>query len=406
MAGDAAEIRTITQAERAEFCALRRYAFRTWTADPPTEAEIEWVVPDDALGFFLQGRMVGGMIVHRFRQSVRGVIKPMGGVAAVASYPEFRGRGHVTRLLEHAYARMREHGRPVSMLHPFRESFYERFGYVAAGAALEIEVPTEALAYTLERKPGPGWVEERLAPAEARDAFFELLRETAPRYNGFTVHESIPGGAWEQRTRDCLYVMIRRDGTLQAAARYEKLGHPSPPLLRVRDPYWRDAAGRNALLRFLATHRDQVPAINLQVPYGSPVHTWFRDTMSPFVLKMDEKPWMVRLIDVAPALDGLPAEPAGGLTIEVTDDRCPWNNGRFALEARDGRLRATAAGDCGPRGRLDARLDQKALASLAYGCRSVDDLCALGWMERPSDRASDLLDRWFPPTSFYNTLGF
>ena len=42
-----AEIRTITQAERAEFCALRRYAFRTWSADAPTDTEIDWIVPDE-----------------------------------------------------------------------------------------------------------------------------------------------------------------------------------------------------------------------------------------------------------------------------------------------------------------------------------------------------------------------
>lgn len=398
MPADAAEIRTITQAERAEFCALRRYAFQTWTADPPAEREIDWIVPEDTLGLFLRDRMVAGAIVHRFQQSVRGVIKPMGGIAAVASYPEHRDRGHVARLLEHAFARMREQGRPVSMLHPFRESFYERFGYVAAGAALEIEVPTAALGHYLERKPGPGWVEERLAPAEAREAFHSLLREMAPRYNGFTIHERVPAAKWESRTRDWLFVMIRRDGVLQAAARYEKLGHPNPALLRVRDPYWRDLAGRNALLRFFAKHRDQVSAVNLQVPYGSAVHTWFRDTMSPFALRIDEKPWMVRLVDVASALDGLPAAPDGRAVIEVSDDRCRWNNGRFVLEAAGGRLRATAAAA----GAAVARVDQKALASLAYGSRSVEEVCDLGWMDGPSQ----LLDRWFPPVPFYNTLGF
>ncbi len=394
------EIRTITDAERADFCALRRYSFQNWSADPPAEREMDWVVPEDTLGFFLDGRLVASTIVHRFQQSVRGVIKPMGGIAAVASYPEHRGKGHVARLLEHAFGSMRAQGRPVSMLHPFRESFYERLGYVAAGAALEIEVPTAALGHYLERKPEPGWVEERLSPAAAREQFHALLRETAARYSGFTVHERMPAAKWESRSRDWLFVMIRRDGVLQAAARYEKLGHPGPALLRVRDPFWRDVAGRNALMRFLAKHRDQVPSINLQVPYGSPVHVWFRDTMSPFSVRIDEKPWMVRIVDVASSLAGLPAEPAGSLTVEVADDRCPWNNGRFALEAKGGRLRAAAAPAGG--GSCDARLDQKALASLLYGSRSVEEVCDLGWMDRPSH----LLERWFPTTSFYNTLSF
>jgi predicted acetyltransferase len=360
---------------------------------------MDWVVPEDTLGLFVEGRLVASTMVHRFRQSVRGVVKPMGGIAAVASYPEHRGSGHVARLLDHACLLMKGQGRPVSMLHPFRESFYERLGWVAAGAAIEIEVPTAALGHYLQRRSPPGWAEQRLAPAAARDEFQALLRETAPRYNGFTFHEREPAPKWENRSRDWLFVMIRGQGVLHAAARYEVRGSADSKVLRVRDPWWRDLAGRNALLRFLAKHRDQAAAVNLQLPYGTRVHTWLRDAMTPFAVRVDEKPWMVRVVDVVPALRDLPAEPEGRLTIEVSDERCPWNSGLFDLEAKGGTLRAAASPGPGP---CEARLDQKALASLVYGSRSVEEVCDLGWMDGPRE----LLDAWFPTVPFHNTLGF
>jgi predicted acetyltransferase len=389
------EIRNIREAERGEYSTMRRYAFRDWTAEPPSEQELAGVAPEDSLGLFLDGKLAAGVMAHRFLQSVRGVIKRMGGVAAVASYPENRGRGYAARLLERSYLMMRDRGEPVSMLHPFRESFYERLGYVAAGAWLEVELPTEALAHTLARRPEAGWVEERLAPAEARAPYAALLPEIAARYNGFAFPADPSSPFWQGRVRDNLFVLIRKDGVLKAAARYEKLTQPGR--LKVRAPWWADLAGRNALLRYLATHRDAVPTISLQLPYGTPIHTWLRDAMSPFTVSWDAKPWMVRILDVPGALDGIPALPDGRLVVELSDDRCPWSNGRFAIEAAGGRLRASATREA-----PEVALDQKALASLLYGARSVEEVRDLGWMGGPAP----LLEQWFPRAAFFNSMAF
>jgi len=49
----------------------------------------------------------------------------MGGIAGVATYPEYRRRGYVKELLTYALETMRTQGFTVSMLHPFDVSFTE-----------------------------------------------------------------------------------------------------------------------------------------------------------------------------------------------------------------------------------------------------------------------------------------
>ncbi|MGR4030129.1 GNAT family N-acetyltransferase, partial [Bacillus sp. ZZQ-131] len=53
----------------------------------------------------------------------------MGGVAGVATYPEYRRSGYVKELLQHSLQIMKKDGYTVSMLHPFAVSFYRKYGW-------------------------------------------------------------------------------------------------------------------------------------------------------------------------------------------------------------------------------------------------------------------------------------
>jgi predicted acetyltransferase len=392
------EIRAITGEERAAFFDLLRYSFRTWTSQPPAEEDLAGIVPEQTLGLFVGGRLASALRIHRFVQSVRGTLRKMGGVAGVASYPEHRGRGHVSRLLESAFAHMREHEQPVSMLHPFRESFYQRYGYVAATTPLEIEIPTHAFVHYLDRNAEPDLTVERLRPLEARPAYEAFLREMARGINGFVLHDGLPDRQWLALYRDWLYLLVKRADAVVAAARYEKRGEKlNRGTLHFRELFWRDSSGRDALFRFIAAHRDNAESVILEVPPDAPVQSWVHDAMSPFRLAMDEKPWMPRIIDVRGALAGLPVSGDGRVLVRIADERCPWNAGLFRLEAGDGRL-AVAPGT----GEPAASLDIRALSSLLYGCLDCAELARRGWMS--GDGA--LLDRWFPTAPFFCSLRF
>ncbi len=392
------EIRAITGEERAAFFDLLRYSFRTWTSQPAAEEDLAGIVPEQTLGLFVGGRLASALRIHSFVQSVRGQLRKMGGIAAVATYPEHRGKGHVSRLLESAFVWMREHEQPVSMLHPFRESFYQRYGYVATATPLEIEIPTHAFVHYLDRKAEPDLTVERLRPLEARPAYEGFLREMARGVNGFVLHDRLPDSQWLAQYRDWLYLLVRRGDAVVAAARYEKRGEKlNRGTLHFRELFWRDSSGRDALFRFIAAHRDNAESVILEVPSDAPVQSWVYDTMSPFKLVMDEKPWMPRIIDVRSALAGQAVPGDGRVVARITDERCPWNAGLFRLEAADGWL-TVAPGAGAPAVSLDIR----ALSALLYGSLDCAELTRRGWMS--GDGA--LLDRWFPRAPFFCSLRF
>lgn len=62
-------------------------------------------------------------------QNVRGALFGMGGIWGAVTHPAVRRKGYSRRVLAHLLAAIREDGRPLSCLYPFRESFYERLGY-------------------------------------------------------------------------------------------------------------------------------------------------------------------------------------------------------------------------------------------------------------------------------------
>jgi predicted acetyltransferase len=53
----------------------------------------------------------------------------MGGIAGVATWPEYRRNGNVADLVKHALQQMKEDGCAISYLHPFKVSFYHKYGW-------------------------------------------------------------------------------------------------------------------------------------------------------------------------------------------------------------------------------------------------------------------------------------
>src|SRR5262245_13254421 len=91
-------------------------------------------------------RLAAMAAVLPFRQWFGGRSVPMGGVAAVAVRPEYRGRGCARRLIRAALAAMRARGEVVSALFPSVLPPYRGLGWEFAGTVDHHVVPTRALA--------------------------------------------------------------------------------------------------------------------------------------------------------------------------------------------------------------------------------------------------------------------
>jgi predicted N-acetyltransferase YhbS len=116
------------------------------------------------------------------QQNVRGLVHDMAGIASVAAHPAARRRGFVRQLLNRLLPQMRDQGCTVSALHPFRPSFYGRFGFVGVPRVRTATFAPEGLAHLLPLDL-PGTV-ERLSAADGFDEFDAFTRRLLTARHG------------------------------------------------------------------------------------------------------------------------------------------------------------------------------------------------------------------------------
>src|SRR5699024_12089731 len=108
------------------------------------------MIEEDTASHVVYGYMVGEHIagkVHIIAVSINigGHSVNMGGISAVATWPEYRRRGIAKDLLQHSLRKMKENGQVISLLHPFLVGFYRKYGWELAYIQKKYTIPIEKL---------------------------------------------------------------------------------------------------------------------------------------------------------------------------------------------------------------------------------------------------------------------
>jgi predicted acetyltransferase len=263
---------------------------------------------------------------------------PMAGLTAVAVLPTHRRRGALTAMIRATIDDARDHGEPLAGLWASESGIYGRFGYGAAieGAELKMTRPHTAM---MVEAPSTGRV--RLIDVDtARTLVPDLYRRATAGVPG-TIERSAP--AWDMYFYDPehwragasanQYAAYEVAGEFRGFVRYrvkEKWEDEHPRYtVRVRDLHARDADAYAALHRYLFG-MDLVETIEFI----------FRRRHEPLLHLLVEPRRMqrrlhdhlwVRILDVPGALEARRYGTEGSVVLEVTDDFCPWVEGRYRL---------------------------------------------------------------------------
>ncbi len=315
-------------------------------------------------------------------QNVRGRLFGMGGVWGVATHPAARHRGHCRRLMTRHLAAMHENGRPLSGLYPFRESFYERLGYVCLAQARKAQFSPLTLAPLAKASLG-GQV-ELLLIGDGIDAYRAYLRQMQQHTHGMALIE-FPDTFSAQRNRFWLAV-ARVGGDVAGIMLYGLQGEREGEFnLRAARFYYHTSLGRHLLLQWIARHIDQANRVELTLSPTELPETWLPD-MSVTVETADLTP-MGRVVDVA-AIGGMHTGP-GRFSAQVLDPLCPWNEGKWRFETVNGLLQVT------PTQEAECALAIQGLSALVYGPYDAADLPLRGW-GNPSPDTQAAMRAMFP----------
>lgn len=398
------EIRKITKEEFRSAEKLHQYAYGYWSDQEIKDEDLEFLASHNPFGLFEDGKLKSILTLLKVQQSIRGVMKGMGGISMVGTYPEARAKGYVRALMQTAFLEMKESGLSLSMLEPFRETFYARLGYVSASPKLRLEAPFDGLRIPPKNILEAGWEFERVPGVDAKETYLNFIQDFAPpRYNGFAINPEITDGEWKRRNKNRLFVFVKRRGIIEALARYRIKGFmhfKEKGEFIVNEMYWESLDAQAALFHFFGKHKDQIKKIKMELPYQTDFHHWFLDLMENIEIKT-WNPWMVRIIDIKEAITGLPVPGPGELTVKVTDPQCTWNNGTFTIQS-SGDLLEIASSKRAPS--VEASIE--GISALIYGTHSLEALEFYGWLKVSNKYGKQILSEWFPQLPLYNPYSY
>jgi predicted acetyltransferase len=316
-------------------------------------------------------------------QQVRGTMYRIGGILDVATHPAARRKGYSRHVLARTLAAIRNDGRPLSCLYPFRESFYERLGYVTFPLPRRAKLTPLALLPLLKKDLG-GEVELVLI-GDGYDTYRAYLRKLQRHIHGMAIFEK-EQRASAQRNRHWL-AMAKADGELVGMMEYALKGERLMEFnLRARRFYYDTSQAKYLLLAWIARHADQASQVEIWLPPFEQPETWLEDmkiTMEAVFISP-----MGRVLDVA-KIGGMQTGP-GRFAARITDPLCPWNEGAWQFETIDGVLQVS------PTDQADCDLSIQALAALVYGTNDPDSFAIRGW-GNPSPQVQEVMRTMFPP---------
>lgn len=335
------------------------------------------------LGVFEGDQLMAGAGYIPMTQNVRGTIFPLGGIAPVISRPEGRRKGYARQAVKALYKEMYDQGHVFTGLHPFRESFYERMGFITFPQIRIAQFATSTLAPLLKWDV-PGKVTLQHI-RDGYDTYRAYMLEKQKQTHGFSYYP--PQMATRMRDKDETWVAVaQHEGEVIGLMLYTITGFTET--FKVGRFYSSSSQGRYLLLQWIARHIDQTQKVEIDLPAYESAETWLSDMN----IKFRTTDWvtsMGRVLDV---------EKIGGMNVgdgrfvaKIEDDMCPWNSGIFEFTPRDGKLRISPI-----RSLPDCTLTIQGLSALVFGTHDPHDFVWRGWAQHLGDSTIKQMSAMFP----------
>ena len=295
--------------------------------------------PDRAIGAFDGERLVGQAGAISFELTVPGGMLPTAGVTAVGVHPTHRRRGILRRMMQHQLEDVHRRGEPLAALWASEGVIYQRFGYGLATLRAGVKVERHRNAF---RRPHIFAGRLRMiGEDEARAAFppvYDAIRPTRPGF--FTLSPDLWHAEvfyfpeqWRRGRGAPFHVVHEVDGEVDGYARYA-IREGDTNEVSVLDMMAATPAASLDLWRYL-----------LDIDLMSRVEWWNLAVDDPLLLSVAEPrklEWTVgdalwlRIVDVSSALAARGYRSDGRAVIQVTDELCGWNEGRWSLRVEGG----------------------------------------------------------------------
>lgn len=341
-------------------------------------------VVSDAFVIIEDGEVIGRARGEVFDNFVRGVLMPCSAVAGVAVPSHFRRGGVGTELMAGLVRDLYDHLVPISTLYAFREPFYGKNGYAAAGRRIEVSVPADRFP-----KGADGLTIRRLRPSD-----WHLLNPVyeafARRYSGmFSRNEE----RWQRVLAENRELTIYGFGDPLEA--YIVVSHRTDFWSKdhMSEFVWSTPQGYDNGLGFLRSLSINKTGLSWYEPGDSPFLAHYVDQGVGFQIVRHLSVRVVHVEEFFRRLDPTTI-PDCRVTLSVDDPSIPANAMPIEVMVNDGHLTVT------PVEQADLRIPIALFSQIAFGEPSATELIAVGRITG-SLSALDALQKLLPPYRTY-----
>jgi predicted acetyltransferase len=318
-------------------------------------------------------RFVGTGGVFSVKLSVPGGELPTAGVTWITVLPSHRRRGILRGMMRLMIDDCHARNEPLAMLWASEGAIYQRFGYGLATVGVHLEAETATARFAREW-PAEGSC-RLLRAGEGLDLVTPVYEAARAQRAGFLSRTpdwwvgQLPLADKDARGGEARRLVVyETDRGPEAYAVYKTKadwGSRGPNgTVNVEEAIASTERGTREIWRFLFN----VDLMRTLKAWRLPVdHPLLLLAAEPRRLGMGlgDGLWL-RIVDVKAALEGraygIDWHAGGRVVLDLRDEYCPWNAGRWALEASDGRARVTAT-----KAEPDLALDANDLGSLFLG---------------------------------------
>src|SRR5690625_2407054 len=316
------EIKQLGEADYHEVFSLSQFAFQYELSKEDLMKKKEEASRHQMWGWMVEGNLAAKVHIIPLASYINGETFEMGGIASVATWPEYRRQGMIKNLLFHALQEMKKNGQTISLLSPFSIPFYRKYGWELAFSDKKYDIPIGNLKREWD---GEGYV-RRIK--QNIPLLHDIYTTYAQKLSGMLTRDE---KWWEHR--------VLTDPSAHIAVAYNEAGEAEGYLIyKVKDRIftviemaYTSLNGQKLLLEFIANHDSMVKNVKMIVPENNQLTLLVDDP------RFDQKitPYfMARIVDVLAFLKQYPFRKGmrdQELLISVEDAFFPENSGTYKL---------------------------------------------------------------------------
>jgi predicted acetyltransferase len=383
------QIRPVTEDELPAFSLVDQHAFN---GRPDTErGRSNWLARlelDRTLGAFDDTMLVGVTGVYTFQMRVPGAMAAVAGVSMVAVLPTHRRRGVLTGLMRRQLGDVADRGEAVAALFASETPIYGRYGYGRASwhLALKFARGHGALATGVPADPGLRLriADPPLAHAEMGKVYEQVMADRPGLYARTEAWWDRLTHGPDSETEPLMRCVLAEDDAgprgyalFTSEGRWEEGTFLPDGVLDVYEAVTADPAAAAALWSDLLS-RDLITSFRLHMrPVDDPLLELLADSRLGRP-RISDGLW-IRLVDVGRALAQRRYACPVDVVIEVADELCPQNQGRWRLTAATTSAPSGFSGTCErTTAPADLVLPVRALGAAYLGGTRLGALAAAG----------------------------